>query len=199
MSSVEQVNEAKAARDIVENIKAIARDIVENIESYRESLRKKSNKGEYNRLSNEEKRKVDETVETYNKKFIEGLLEVIKKEGLTQELVKDFAESGGYAQAIAGTITFNRTQLRKLFNQIRQMESEVKREKDMSKIEIKVAKLHAILAYTKGRKLIDENFYKLMDTMLMKVRESSDTGGFRNFVDIFESIVAYHVYYNPSN
>jgi len=180
------------------NIDDIAKSIIGEHDKYKEAIYLKNNQKKYEELSEEKKKEVDKRFSKYEN-FVNGLENLIKSEGLTKSVVTNFVKSNGYAQAIASTITFNRTQLRKLFNQIRRIEMEVKRERNISKVEVKLAKMHAILAYAKGRKLIDGYFYSLMNVMINKVMESKDEDTFRNFIDIFESIVAYHVYYNPSN
>jgi len=151
-----------------------------------------------NEYKRNKKRNVDKRVVN---NFMNRLENLIESEGLTDDVVKSFVKSNGCAEAIAITITFNRTQLRKLFHQIRRIKMDVKREGDISKVRVKLAKVHAILAYARGRKLIDEYFYRLMNTMINKVRESKSENTFKNtfenFRDIFESIVAYHVYHNP--
>ncbi len=102
--------------------------------------------------------------------------------------------ASGVAEAIACCITFKATQLRKLFYQVKLIHQDIKKEGDVGRLKVSIAKLIPHLAYAKGRDLIDENFYQLTKNMLLKVETSED---FRIFVDIFEAIVAYHRYYNP--
>ncbi len=183
---------------VTDNTEQLAQKIINEHEEYKKALAIKKNQSVYKKLPNDEKENVDKLVAEYQD-FISTLKNIVDSQGLTESVVTDFAKSDGYAQAVASTVTFNRTQLRKLFNQIRHIELAVKREGNISKMEVSLAKIHALLAYAKGRGLIDEHFYGLINTMIKKVRESKEENTFKNFIDIFESIVAYHVYYNPSN
>jgi CRISPR-associated protein Csm2 len=105
----------------------------------------------------------------------------------------------GIAYAVGCLDELKRSQLRKFFNEIKAIEYDLKSGEDVKKIQIRILTLIPKLAYAKGRKLIDKNFYDFMKTILMKVKEDMNEKNaqevFEVFVKILESIVAYHTYH----
>jgi len=116
-----------------------------------------------------------------------GLIKFIEENQLEDLNLEFFIKPGGICEAIAASITFKPTQLRKLFHELRRLQHE-----EFSKI--RLLKLVPFIAYAKGRDLIDEDFYSFVKTFIQKIE---DRQAFKIFIDIFEAIVAYHRYYNP--
>ncbi|HHG74681.1 MAG TPA: type III-A CRISPR-associated protein Csm2 [Persephonella sp.] len=183
------------AQNDIEEVISLSKEIVENYKSYKGVYQRyidAKRRGNLNRLKEKEK-KCGEKYE----QFIEKTKDIINRYGFSEDVVRAFIEPSGVAEAIASTITFKPTQLRKIFHQIKSIKQEVKGEADLGSNEISLIKLLPLLAYSKGRGLISEDFFELSKTLIAKVRESKKREDFNKFVDIFEAIVAYHKYYNP--
>jgi CRISPR-associated protein Csm2 len=138
------------------------------------------------------------------KKLIEKVNQDIKKGVLNIDLEAYLQPEGvceGIAYAVGCMNKLKRSQLRKFFNEIKTLEYDLKTEEDIKKIKIRILALIPKLAYSKGRDLIDENFYEFMKTILSKVKEDMNEKNaqevFEVFVKILESIVAYHTYHFP--
>lgn len=138
------------------------------------------------------------------KKLIEKVNQDIKKGVLNIDLEAYLQPEGvceGIAYAVGCMNKLKRSQLRKFFNEIKTLEYDLKTEENIKKIKIRILSLIPKLAYSKGRDLIDENFYEFMKTILSKVKEDMNEENaqevFEVFVKILESIVAYHTYHFP--
>ncbi len=81
---------------------------------------------------------------------------------------------------------FKTTQLRKIFTEIK----EICQRKDKERLYL----LYPKLAYSKGRKLIPDNFYKLVVACLDKLKTSSNEKDFERFEEFITAIVAYNKY-----
>ncbi len=151
-------------------------------------LRKKRNNREAN---NKEK-----SLNNIYKDFVEKVLLTLQDENVTLSNIdeEEFIKPEGICEGIATGITFKRTQLRKFFAEIKLIQEKAKNEEINS---IDITKLIPKLAYSKARGLIDEEFFKLMKELLSKVRKTRKKSDYDKFVDIFEAIIAYHLYYNP--
>ena len=182
----------------VEELKQMATSIINDSEKYKEALELINNRNKFNKLSEDEKKKVQKHVNDYNN-FTSSLADIVLSSGLNKEIVMYFLQSDGFANAIASTITFKTTQLRKLFHQVKQVGIEYKRTRKFEKVEPKLIQLYPLLAYSKGRGLINEYFYKLVKAMIDRILKSRNEEELSAFLDIFEAIVAYHRYHNPSN
>jgi len=104
------------------------------------------------------------------------------------ELAK-FMSPEGIAEAIACSLDFKTTQLRRSFQQLRFLQYDAKQ--DELKL-YKVKKVIALLAYSAGRDLIDEDFFKFSKSLLEKVKDKDDLD---IVVELLEAIVAYRKYY----
>ena len=184
------MGEVKGLGKYIDRILEESSSIVERHKNYKNAYQKYEKNPK--NLNNDER----ELVEKY-KNFIDQVRSMIEKNGFSDEIMKAFLEPKGIAEAIASTITFKPTQLRKLFHQIKAIKQEVKGKDSLKSHEISLIKILPLLAYSKGRGLISEDFFELCKTLIKKVRESLNKEDFNKFVDIFEAIVAYHKYYNP--
>ncbi|MFP3159041.1 MAG: type III-A CRISPR-associated protein Csm2 [Hydrogenobaculum sp.] len=125
------------------------------------------------------------------------LEEYIKPEGICE----------GIAIGIGFLDALKKTQLRKFFDQIKDLEHRLKSKKsnedlnneDLNKIKIEVLALIPKLAYSKGRDLIDDKFYNFMKALLLRLKndmnEKDAKDVFEKFVNILESILAYYTYH----
>jgi CRISPR-associated protein Csm2 len=153
-------------------------------------VNKKGNKGER-----------DKVLQPY-KKLIEKVNQDIKN-GIVNIDLEAYLQPRGICEGIAYAVgcldELKRSQLRKFFNEIKAIEYDLKSGEDVKKIQIRILTLVPKLAYAKGRKLIGDNFYEFMKTILMKVKEDMNKENpkevFEVFVKILESIVAYHTYH----
>ncbi|MFP3206346.1 MAG: type III-A CRISPR-associated protein Csm2 [Hydrogenobaculum sp.] len=127
------------------------------------------------------------------------LEEYIKPEGICE----------GIAIGIGFLDALKKTQLRKFFDQIKDLEHRLKSKKsnedlsneDLNKIKIEVLALIPKLAYSKGRDLIDDEFYNFMKALLLRLKNDMNENAkdvFEKFVNILESVLAYYTYHFPS-
>ncbi|WP_299239948.1 type III-A CRISPR-associated protein Csm2 [Sulfurihydrogenibium sp.] len=127
------------------------------------------------------------------------------KNGILNIDLEAYLQPEGVCEVIAYAVgcrgKLKRSQLRKFFNEIKTIEYDLKSGEDVKKIQIRILALIPKLAYSKGRELIDEEFYEFMKAILMKVKEDMNKENpqevFEVFVKILESIVAYHTYHFP--
>jgi CRISPR-associated protein, Csm2 family len=118
------------------------------------------------------------------------LEEYIKPEGICE----------GIAIGIGFLDALKKTQLRKFFDQIKDLEHRLKSDEDLNKIKIEVLALIPKLAYSKGRKLIDDEFYNFMKALLLRLKNDMNENAkdvFEKFVNILESVLAYYTYHFP--
>lgn len=108
---------------------------------------------------------------------------------------KEYADENGYADKIAkNSKDLKTTQLRKFFGAVKLIEQK----ETWDEIEVDFYLLKPQIAVAKGRKLIPQNFYKIMMALMRKVDVGSEEEKMKNFdtfVKFFESIVAYHKFY----
>jgi len=169
--------------------------IINNRERYKKDYQRYLEAKRKNKLDrlDQETRKNGE----FYQQFISRVMEAINKHGFSDEIMEVFLEANGVAEAIASTITFKSTQLRKIFHQLKIIKQEIKSENSLQGKEVYLIKIMPLLAYSKGRGLISEDFYELSKVLIMRVKKTLSIKDFNRFVDIFEAIVAYHKYYNP--
>lgn len=138
-------------------------------------------------------------------KEIEKIIEEIKNiPNLKEENLKPkvYAVPDGWAHKIAlDSRKVKTAQLRKFFNEIKRLHQQAKPAKDMNKIEIELIKLIPELIFAKGRDVITDDFYNLLEVCILKDENGKKTcrfieyEEFENFVSFLESIVAYHKAY----
>ncbi len=152
-------------------------------------LRKRGKNWEAN---NKEKKELDKIY----RELVDDVLSKLKEQNITLSNIneEEFIEPEGICEGIATGITFKRTQLRKFFAEIKLIQEKTKGDEINS---IDITKLIPKLAYSQARGLIDDEFFKLMKELLNKVRKTKKKSDYDKFVTIFESIIAYHHYYNP--
>ncbi len=190
------MTEVKSGLNVSNELKKII-EIVERNKKEKEN--KKQEKDRKEKIDKkEEKREINENYD----RLISEVINDIKKGILNLDL-EEYIKPGGVCEGIAGAVGYKgklkRSQLRKFFNEIKTIEYDLKSEEDIKKIKIRILALIPKLAYSKGRNLIDENFYEFMKTILSKVKEDMNEKNaqevFEVFVKILESIVAYHTFH----
>ena len=179
----------------IEEVFKLSEEIVKDYKKYKGIYQRYMDAKRRDNLSRMKKEE-RERGEKYER-FIEKIKNTIESYGFSEDVVKVFLEPSGVAEAIASTITFKSTQLRKILHQIKAIKQGVKGEITLGSHEVSLIKILPLLAYSKGRGLISEDFFELLKAMIAKVRESKKREDFDRFMDIFEAIVAYYKYYNP--
>lgn len=111
--------------------------------------------------------------------------------------VEAFAPDGKWAYHIAKFLgrDMKITQLRKVFNTLKQIEIDLKgKEKDDPFQNPKLYMLVPQLAYARARGLIEQDFYNLLRKVIgdANTTKIKTVGDFNRFVDFMTSIVAYH-------
>jgi CRISPR-associated protein Csm2 len=178
------------------NVSNELKEIIEIVE------RNKKGKGNKKQEIDKKEERV-ELNNNYNKLISEVIKDIEK--GILNLDLEEYIKPGGICEGIAGAVGYigklKRSQLRKFFNEIKTIEYDLKSGEDVKKIKIRILALIPKLAYSKGRDLIDENFYKFMKAILSKVKEDMNEENakevFEVFVKILESIVAYHTFHFP--
>ncbi len=174
----------------LESAQRLALEICANSESYKRALQEYHKKGK-DRLREEQRRLADKYEELIGN-IVKGISKI---DSISDELLELFTKPSGFGEALGICIGFNRTQLRKLFSEIKRLQL---MNLDDDKLSLKLSLIVPKIAYARGRKLIDEEFYKLLKTLIEKVKASHVREQYRNFVQIFEAIVAFHTYYHPT-
>jgi len=144
--------------------------------------------------------KYDNRSDNKNKSELKNVMnEVAKLDGLKDLKPKKYADKDGYADKIGGLYSgknpdLNTNQLRKFFGAIKN----IQRKESWDEIEHDFYLLKPKFAYSAGRKLIPKDFFDLMMVCMEKVDVGDKEEKLENFntlVDFFESIVAYHKFY----
>jgi CRISPR-associated protein Csm2 len=112
--------------------------------------------------------------------------------------VKDFAPEGGLAHREAKQYgnRLKTSQLRKFFDAIKDIERGLE-DTQFESIQNKFYLLQPKLAYARGRDLVPEDFYRLMNTSMQKINTENPENfreDYERFVRFLEAIVAYHKY-----
>ena len=192
------MTEVKSGLNVSNELKKIIEIVERNKKGKGNKKQEKDRKEEIDKK--EEKREINNNYD----RLISEVIKDIKKGVLNIDL-EAYLQPEGVCEGIAGAVGYigklKRSQLRKFFNEIKTLEYDLKSEEDIKKIKIRILALIPKLAYSKGRDLIDENFYEFMKTILSKVKEDMNEKNaqevFEVFVKILESIVAYHTYHFP--
>lgn len=128
-------------------------------------------------------------------------LEHIEGLGKMSELKEeDFAPRGGIADVFAAHVRgqVKTTQIRRYFNAVKKMETDLKNKKGWDAVKSDFYMLTPKFAYARGRDLISDDYFNFMAACLKKVESEDDNEkeeNFKKFVALFEAIVAYHKYH----
>ncbi len=137
----------------------------------------------------------------------DGIVEKIKGEigdrTLSALPVEIFAEPDGWAdEFVRGEgkgKDLNSTQLRKIFHELKdyQRQLKLKRVEDSQNLQDRgrLALIQANLAYARGRDLIPNSFYELLNFCLSRDR-CRTKADFDRLVQLLEAILAYHKYHS---
>jgi len=114
---------------------------------------------------------------------------------------KTIAEENGYAESVAADRDIKKrlkaTQLRKIFDRAKTIERNLN-EDGWDAVRSDFYMLRPELAYAKARKLIPEQFFRLVDACMKQVDKGDNEqkrSNYARFVRFLEAIVAYHKYY----
>jgi len=128
------------------------------------------------------------------------LEEKLKEKNISGLNIEEFIEPSSIAEKIAKETKIKRSQLRKFFNEVKELKQkvlEIKSDENLKPdIRIRVTALIPKLAYAVGRKTIDKDFYEFMKQLLQTLKEGTRKD-FEAFDQIFEAIIAYHTYHHP--
>jgi CRISPR-associated protein Csm2 len=121
----------------------------------------------------------------------------LKEENLRPE---EYAVPNGWANKIARDSKELKTaQLRKFFNEIKRLHQQTKSKRDINDTRRELIKLIPELIFAKGRRVITDDFYNLLEACILKKDASGEMvcrfkeyEEFENFVSLLEAIVAYH-------
>jgi len=161
---------------------------IEEQKNTKDKDRKKEIGDRIKQLNSNIQNKYKAIMDQLNKNYLNNL------QNISEIDLENFLKSGGICEALGVGIDFKSTQLRKLFHQIKSIKYLLK--KGEGNLPLLKTKLLPTLAYSRGRKLIDEEFFQFIKMCIYKISDRKD---FDIFADIFEAIVAYHRYHNPSN
>ena len=135
--------------------------------------------------------------EVQEKAINEVISDLKKYEKLYEVPVKEYADVGGYADKVAKNSNDLKTnQLRKFFAAVRLIEQNENLTWEV--IEPQFYLLKPKLAVSAGRKNIPKIFYQFLIEIMGKVDVGTDDEklkSFNTFIKFFESIVAYHKFY----
>lgn len=125
------------------------------------------------------------------KKIVEVTKKINKLNSLKEYNVDDFVRFDGDVDILTRQLKnddIKTTQLRKFFAAVKEINLETKT-KTWNELKVKFFLLMPKLAYAKGRKLISEDFYNLLESAMNKVQSKED---FNRFVEFLEAIVAFY-------
>ncbi|KUO42844.1 MAG: hypothetical protein APU95_02965 [Hadesarchaea archaeon YNP_N21] len=132
---------------------------------------------------------------------IEEIIESIGKLHSLKELkVEAFAPQGRYAEKIALAFRekLKTAQLRKFFDSLRKIERDLEK-KPWDSLKAEFLMLEPRLAASVARKLVPDQFYRLMKVCFDKVNNAAGEGekkeSFTRLMQFLEAIVAYHKYH----
>ncbi len=108
-------------------------------------------------------------------------------------LPDDYAEKDGWADIVADKTKINSTQLRKVFQAIKDLKREFKKN-DFNRA--KVALLMPSLAYANGRGHLPEELYNLL-CLCFGQDKCKTLADFNSAADFLEAILAYYKYHHP--
>lgn len=172
------------------------------IKKLKNQLSKEKDDSKRNQFKGDIKKLEEKTISYWYKELMKKLNEKLKNVEFSKLDEEEFIKPGGIGEAIAKGLQFKRTQLRKYFNEIKDLKKAIKSfqtkdgKVDDKKIGIRIISLIPKLAYSTSRKLIDEEFYEFIKILLENLREDLTQDNFAKFELIFEAIIAYHVYHH---
>lgn len=114
---------------------------------------------------------------------------------------KTIAEENGYAESVARDRDIKKrlktTQLRRIFDRAKTIERNLN-DQDWDAVQSDFYMLRPELAYAKARKLIPDQFFRLVDACMKQVDKGDNEqkrSNYARFVRFLEAIVAYHKYH----
>jgi CRISPR type III-A-associated protein Csm2 len=127
------------------------------------------------------------------------LKELEKKPCFSSFPLRELLAPGEYVDKIAETLSrqVKISQLRKFFTELKEI-AELGEEKP-EEAQIQLWKVYPLIAYAQGRKLIPQDFAKLLETVLQKVEAQgcNKKEDYKHLKLFMEALVAYFRKYNP--
>jgi len=130
--------------------------------------------------------------------------EIGKLKNLDELDIEHIAMENGIAESFVQGLgeKLNTTQLRKFFDKIIRIQNQIRNQDQIQKnreaVRADFYMIRPSLAYAKGRKLIPNEFFELVDTCMKKIPAENDEQTIKNynrFVDLMKAIVAYAKYH----
>jgi CRISPR type III-A-associated protein Csm2 len=141
-------------------------------------------------IKNKENVQTNVVNQTKEENPINELIEKIKEKGGLKYLnLGELIKPNGYAYNISIKLKFSRVQLRKIFTELKTIYVMYKNRVDEEQIKARLYKLYPILQYQVNRKIIDNDFKKLMWKILDSL--DKDLENFDNTIEFMEALVAY--------
>jgi len=129
----------------------------------------------------------------HEERVIDKLIKEIKDgKGLGNIELKELLRPGGYADKVVGEAKLTRVQLRKIFAEFKTIKELYKKENQNSeKILTRLYKLYPMIQYQTNRKLISEDFKKLIFAILDSLDQNFTKKNFDQTMEFMEALVAY--------
>ncbi len=131
---------------------------------------------------------------------INKMLKEIEQLTMLKDLdIKSIADEGKYAEKLAerSRSRLKTTQLRRFFGAIKDIAKNLE-VNEWNKVEADFYLLKPKLAYAKGRKLIPDEFYCVVKSLMNKIDKGDENNkkeNFIRFVQFLEAVVAYHKFH----
>ncbi len=125
---------------------------------------------------------------------VNDLIRKLKEGPIARIGLKDLVGPDGYAKNIARSLKVSRVQMRKIYNEFKQVFSKVRQgkkesleEKDMNRLYM----LFPILEYQRNRKLISEKLADLMNALIENVDRFRDRKNVETAEKFLTALIAY--------
>ena len=123
---------------------------------------------------------------------LEELIQRLKNEPMDKIHVRELVKPGGYAHRIVDKLGVKRSQLRRIFAEMKEIFERVKEKgKVDEEIEVKFYMLYPIIEYQKNRGIIKEPFAKLMEALLDNLEKYKTPSNFEQAERFLTALVAY--------
>lgn len=120
------------------------------------------------------------------------LIQRLKKEPIANIHVRELVKPGGYAHSIVDKLGVKRSQLRKVFSEMKEIFERVKEKGTIDEeIEVKFYMLYPIIEYQRNRGIIKEPFARLMEALLDNLERYKTPENFEQAERFLTALVAY--------
>ncbi|WP_461829334.1 type III-A CRISPR-associated protein Csm2 [Aquifex sp.] len=120
------------------------------------------------------------------------LIQRLKEEPIANIHVRELVKPGGYAYSIVGKLGVKRSQLRRIFAEMKEIFERVKDKGTIDEeIEVKFYMLYPIIEYQKNRGVVKEPFARLMEALLDNLERYKTLENFEQAERFLTALVAY--------